>query len=266
MRPLDRELPWCAGRTVRELLAITGGLAIVAAELYRPGPVDPGNLAVYVLATLLLAVRWFAARAAAVGACIGAIVQQWPHLRGGEVTVETLALLPLAGVALLASRDLVDRFERAPSRLRWLANPWASFTAAETRTLRWSAYAAGALSGLLDHTLQLAHAAARHHPAVVPWWPRLAMVALVAALALLCLGRAVGLLLVWLTAVAVALALAPLAWRAEPLLHPPGPLPPIYQLAAPYLLPALLLALAAAALTTPAALRLLRRTLLRTTD
>ena len=51
MRPLDRELPWCAGRTVRELLAITGGLAIVAAELYRPGPVDPGNLAVYVLAT-----------------------------------------------------------------------------------------------------------------------------------------------------------------------------------------------------------------------
>ncbi len=73
---LDRELSWCAGRTVRELLVVAGGTAIVIAEVVRPGPVDIGNLAVYLLATLLLLLRFFAARAAAVGACIGAIVQQ----------------------------------------------------------------------------------------------------------------------------------------------------------------------------------------------
>ena len=84
----------------------------------------------------LFLLRFFVARAAAVGACIGAIVQQWPHLRSGDITPETLALVPLAGIALLASRDLVDRFERAPSRLRWLPNPWASFTAAQTRGMR----------------------------------------------------------------------------------------------------------------------------------
>lgn len=254
---LDRELPCCAGRTPRELLALTGGAAIIVGELIRPGTVDIGNLAVYVLATLLLLLRCFIARAAAVGACIGAIVQQWPHLRSGDITPETLALLPLAGIALLASRDLVDRFERAPSRLRWLPNPWSSFTAAQTRTLRWAAYAAGALSGLLDHSLQLMTHGARITGGVAPWWPRIAMVALIAALALLCLGRAVGLLLVWLTAVAVAVLVAPLAWQAEVFT-----LAPMYRDSGHYLLPVLLLAAIAIVLTTPAVARLLRRTLL----
>lgn len=258
---LDREVPWCAGRTIRELLAVAGGLAIVAGEIARPGAVDPGNLAVYVLATLLLMVRFFAARAAAVGACIGAIVQQWPHLRSGEVTLETLAVLPLAGIALLASHDLVERFERAPSRLRWLPNPWASFTAAETRTLRWAAYAAGALSGLLDHTLQLVAHSTRMFGGPSLVWPRAAMLALIFALALLCLGRAVGLLLVWVTAVCVIVMVAPLAWKAETGFPHEAALAQLYQFAVPYLLPALLLAVAAAALTTPAAARLLRHTL-----
>ena len=53
------------------------------------------------------------------------------------------------------ARDL-RRFERAPSRVRWLPNLWAGFTAAQTRTLRWSAYAAGALAGLLDHITEQA--------------------------------------------------------------------------------------------------------------
>ncbi len=34
-----------------------------------------------------------------------------------------------------------------------MPNLWASFTAAQTRILRWSAYAAGALAGLLDHRI-----------------------------------------------------------------------------------------------------------------
>ena len=262
---LDRELPHCGGRSVRELLVVAGGLWIIASDLARPGPPDVGNLLVYVGATLLPALRFFAARAAAAGACIGAIVQQWPHLRLGEWDAETLAVVPVVGIALLASRDLVDRYERAPSRLRWLPNPWAGFTAAETRSLRWAAYAAGALSGLLDHTLQLVrwHTDLVHAP--TPWWPRVAMVALMLALALLCLGRAVGALLVWVTAVTVAALAAPLAWRAEAVLRGTDPAASadfIYVHAAHYLLPVLLLATAAALITTPAVLRLLRRTVL----
>lgn len=260
---LDREVAWCAGRTLREIIAVAGGLAITAAEFIRPGKPDWGNLAVYVVATLLLATRFFAARAAAVGACIGAIVQQWPYLRLGDVDVETLAVLPVAGILLLASGDLVDRFERAPSRISWLPNPWAAFSAAETRGLRWAAYAAGALSGLLDHTAQTtAHKFEMLHQ-TAPLWPRLAEGSFMFALLLLCLGRAVGVLLVWLTAVAVLVLAAPLALQAETMLRHDHPitLPIAWFNAAHYLLPIVLLAAAAAAITTPAIARLLRRTL-----
>ena len=249
---------------MRELVIVGGGLAIIADEIAYPGSVDLGNLIVYVLATLLFALRFFAARAAAVGACIGAIVQQWPHLRLGEPTAETMALLPLVGIAILASSDLVDRYERAPSRISWLPNPWAGFTAAETRSLRWATYAAGALAGLLDHTMQLTRWAA-HAGLETPWWPRIAMVSLVLAVAVLCLGRAVGALLVWITAIVVAVYSAPLAWQAESLLGSraaPATLDPLYLHAAHYLLPVFLLASAAALITTPAVVRLLRRTVL----
>ncbi len=261
---LDREVAWCAGRTLREILAVAGGLAIVAAELIRPGEPDLGNLAVYVIATLLLATRFFAARAAAVGACIGAIVQQWPYLRLGDVDVETLAVLPVAGILLLASGDLVDRFERAPSRFAWLPNPWAAFGAAETRGLRWAAYAAGALAGLLDHTAQTTAHSFEMLGHSAPMWPRLAEGLFMFALLLLCLGRAVGVLLAWLTAVAVVVFAAPLAWQAESMLRHGDPitLPLAWFNAAHYLLPIVLLAATAAAITTPAIARLLRRTLL----
>lgn len=264
MALLDREVKWCAGRTLRELLVLAGGLAIVADEVLDPGAPDWGNLAVYVGATLLLLLRFFAARAAAVAACIGAIVQQWPYLRLGHLDLDTLAVLPLVGIALLASRDLVARFEGAPSRISWLPNPWAAFTPQQTRGLRWAAYVAGALAGLLDHTAQTtAHAFVRAG-VDVPWWPRIGEAAFIVALILLCTGRAVGLLLVWLTAVAVVVHAAPLALRAESLLqrHDVVTLAAPWTHAAHYLLPILLLALTAVGLTTPAVVRLLRRTLL----
>jgi hypothetical protein len=261
---LDRELAWCAGRTIRELIVLAGGLAIIAVELLRPGTPDWGNLAVYVLATLFLVARFFPARAAAVGACIGAIVQQWPYLRLGDVDVETLALLPLAGIALLASGDLAQRFELAPSRIAWLPNPWASLDPAATRGLRWAAYAAGALAGLLDHTAQTTAATFELVGQSVPLWPRIAEASFILALILLCLGRAIGVVLVWLTAVAVVALAAPLAWQAESVLRHSDALTLPYPWfhAAHYLLPVCLLALVAAAITTPAVLRLLRRTLL----
>lgn len=256
---LDHELRWAAGRTPRELVIVGGGLGFIFADLLQPGRPDVGNLLVYVAATSLFAARFFAARAAVVATCIGAIVQQWPHLRLGEVTPETAALLPLLGIAVLASGDLVDRFERAPSRLSWLPNPWAGFTSAETRAMRWACYAAGALAGLLDHTANMLLTPA-------PWWPRITMLALVAALALLCLGRAIGALVVWMTALVVAVLAAPLAWQAEAVLARTGAgmsaLPPTYHSAAMYLGPVLLLATTAVLVTSPAVLRLLRRTVL----
>ena len=254
MRFLDHELRWCAGRTFRELVVGAGGLGIIVAEVLRPGPPDLGNLIVYIAATLLFAVRFFAARAAAVATCIGAIVQQWPHMRLGELTPETAAVLPLVGIAVLACDDLVDRYERAPSRISWLPNPWAGFTAAQTRSLRWASYVAGALSGLLDHTLQLVRGRADLFMLPAPWWPRITMVVLVGALALLCLGRAIGALVVWVVALVVALL--------GPLRPGPGTLPEIYHGAAHYLLPVFLLATVAAFITSPVVLRLVRRTML----
>lgn len=211
MRWLDREIPGTCGRSVRELVILTGGVALSTWEVTREGGPDLGNLAVYVGATLLFAARFYLARAVAVGSCIGASAQQWPHLRHGlaEADVETLAVFPVVALGLLASQDLIGRFEGAPSKLRLLPNPWAAFTSAETRTLRWACYAAGALAGLLDHSLQLTHWA---DP---PLWPRAAMVSLCAALVVLGLGRAIGLLGVWATGVAVALAVAPQVMPAE---------------------------------------------------
>lgn len=263
MTLLDREL--LLGRTARELVFILGGAAFSIFEVVRPGEIDWPNLTVYVLATLLFAARFYAARAAAVATCIGALAQQWPHVRHGEVTWETLGVLPIAAILVLASRDLVERFERAPSRVRWLPNPWSQFTAAETRTLRWAAYAAGALGGLLDHiTEQLVHT-----PGAVVW-PRACMIALVAALALLCAGRAIGLLAVWATSLVVLVFTAPLVLPAESVFaatgHPAlvGPdwlLPLSIAGGWLYVLPTALLAAFAVAATTPATLRLLRRTL-----
>ncbi len=117
MKFLDRDVPWAGHRSVRELIILSGGIALTTAEA-TSGYVDVGNLIVYAGATLVFASRFYLARAVAVGACIGAIVQQWPHLRFGlgHANVETLAVLPLLAIALLCSRDLVERFDRGESR------------------------------------------------------------------------------------------------------------------------------------------------------
>jgi hypothetical protein len=257
MRWLDHEVPNTGGRSVRELIILSGGLALTIGELLRPGGPDIGNWLVYAGATLLFGVRFYLARAVAVGACVGAIAQQWPHLRHGFVDVETLAVLPLAAIALLASRDLVGRFEGAPSRHRLLPNPWKAFTSAQTRTLRWSCYAAGALGGLLDHSLQISGLA---DP---PLWPRAAMIAIILSIAALSLGRAVGLLVLWLTGVAVAVLIAPQVPAAEALFagEPYDADALLLVNSADYILPIFLLAVASAAIATPFTARLLRRAL-----
>ncbi len=265
---LDRDLAWAGGRSPRELIILAGGLALCCSELLDPRALDVGNFLVYVLATAAFAVRVYFARAAAVGACVGALAQQWPHLRFGldHVDAGTLGVFPLLALALLASPDLVRRFERETSRHRWLPNHWAPFTATQTRTIRWSIYSAGALAGLLDHTLQLS----RHHvmwAAVenVPVWPRVAMISIVVCAGLLVLGRAIGLIGLWLTSLVVAALIAPHAWAAEQWLlardFPESA--QVFWSAKHYLSPALLLAVITVITSTPFVLRLLRRVFLR---
>ncbi|MCB9568649.1 MAG: hypothetical protein H6710_15765 [Myxococcales bacterium] len=222
-------------RSPRELVILAGGAAISMGELFSRH-VDWGNLCVYV----------------------GAIAQQWPHLRGGldHANIETLAILPLAAIALLSSRDLVERYDRAPTLIFGIPNPWAAYTLAQTRTIRWSCYAAGALAGLLDHTLQSAYATA-------PLWPRAAMVGLMVSIGLLFIGRAIGLLTLWGITVAVAVLIAPSVLVAEQVLsHELFARDVLYTSRAIYILPIFVLAVAAAAIATPFTLRLLRRTLL----
>ncbi|MCB9754174.1 MAG: hypothetical protein H6713_29885 [Myxococcales bacterium] len=217
----------------------------------------------YILATLAFAARVYFARAAAVGACVGALAQQWPHLRFGleRADIWTLGVLPLAAIALLASSDLVRRFERDASRHRWLTNHWAPYTDRQTRTIRWSIYTAGALGGLLDHILQLSSRVAVDF---VPAWPRVAMIAIVICAALLVLGRAIGLVGLWLTCVTVAVLITPHAVAVERWFFTGAPLPEHARAlggAWHYLSPALLLALLTAITATPFVLRLLGRVL-----
>ncbi len=265
---LDRDLAWAGGRSPRELLILAGGVALCCSELLDPRTLDLGNFLVYVLATVAFAVRVYFARAAAVGACVGALAQQWPHLRFGleHVNLATLGVFPLLAIALLASPDLVRRFERETSRHRWLPNHWAPFTASQTRTIRWSIYSAGALGGLLDHTLQLSqHQVIWAAVENVPAWPRVAMISIVVCAGLLVLGRAIGLIGLWLTSIFVAVLIAPHAWTAERWLiaHELPERAQVFWSAKHYLSPALLLAALTVITSTPFALRLLRRVLLR---
>ncbi|MEZ4450565.1 MAG: hypothetical protein R3B09_13880 [Nannocystaceae bacterium] len=254
LRWFDATIPHTGGRSLRELTILGGGVALCTYEV-TGHHVDVGNLCVYAGATLAFALRFFLARAIGVGACLGAIAQQWPHLRLGEVDLATLAVLPVVTMILLCSRDLVERFDRAPQALPGVPNPWAGFTMAQTRTVRWSCYAAGALGGLLDHTLQ-------HPVGVGPLWPRAAMIGIIVAIALLGLGRAIGLVMVWAIGLAVAIRLIPDVLAAERVLAgDQGAKVELYTWLAHDVLPMFVLAAAAALIAAPFTLRLLRRAL-----
>ncbi len=261
MQFLDSDVGWAGHRSVRELLILLGGVGLTVGEYVRPGGPDIGNFIVYAGATVVFASRFYLARAVAVGACIGAIAQQWPHLRYGmeAANLETTAIFPLIAIALLCSRDLVERFDRGPSRWQWLPNPWTEFTLQQTRTLRYACYAAGALGGLLDHTFQIA-------PSFVqtPVWPRVAMIALIGMIGLLGLGRAIGLLGVWAVGLWSAISLAPQLAPAERAiageLHT---LDPAFWGGPHYVLPMFLLASAAVVVAFPSVVRLLKNVFAR---
>jgi hypothetical protein len=256
---LHHEVSWAGNRSVHELLITGAGVTLCTVELTSRGGPDVGNAIVYISATLLFALRFYLARAIGVGACIAAIAQQWPNLRYGldHADVMTLGVLPLLGIIALASPHLTARFEGAPSNISLLPNPWSSFSTAQTRTLRWSCYAAGALAGLLDHSVQISHLA---DP---PLWPQAAMVAIIISIGALSLGRSVGLLSLWITGLTVAFLTAPQVFAAEAAIAGDiaGAHALIFTGGPHYILPIILLALASSVIATPFTARLLRRTI-----
>jgi hypothetical protein len=193
--------PLIAGRTAREV-ALTGiGLFGVVWGLVGAGPYGIEWSTAWAVVTSLFVARFWAARGIAAGACIAAVAQ-WvcvSELRAWPWIVN----VPVVALALLASRDLVARFEESPSRVRWLPNPWAAMPRDHARRLRWSAYAAAVMAAVL---CQMWCSGARTFPATPAFfWSVGAIVALLAV------GRAVMLLPLAGAAMAVAVAALPRA-------------------------------------------------------
>jgi hypothetical protein len=191
--------PLVAGRTTRELALVGIGLFGVMWGLVGNGPYGVEWSLAWAVATPLFAMRFWAARGIAVGACIAAVAQ-WvclTELREWHWVLN----VPLVALALLASRDLVARFDEAPSRLRWLPNPWALMPSQHARRLRWCAYAAGVMASVL---CQMWCSGERSFPATPAFFWSLG-----AIVALLAMGRAVMLLPLAGAAIAAAVALLP---------------------------------------------------------
>ncbi|MCA9606924.1 MAG: hypothetical protein KC619_15060 [Myxococcales bacterium] len=257
MRWIDEPLARARGRTPRELLLLAAGVGYTVFELTSEAPCWP-NVVMYASATIAFALRFFPARAIGVGVALGALAQRLPDLRYGTAELETPHLwIALAAIAVLSSRDLEARFERAPSRLRWLPNAWAALPAADLRRLRWCVYALAALAAGLGYTWGVPFADTGVDPRLVIG----VIGSLVALIALLAAGRAPALLLVPLVTLPIAAMLGSQVVEAEGILA--GRALPFLDFGLwrwpAFVLPGTLLALLAAGLATPYAVRLLRR-------
>lgn len=258
MRAFDTPIARAFGRTPRELLLLSLGVSYCAYELASQAPCWP-NLLMYASATLAFALRFFPARALAVGVALGALTQRLPDLRVGASQLETPhTWVALGLIALLASKDLEARFERAPSRIAWLPNAWAELPARDMRVLRICAYTIGALAAGLGYGWGIPFLSSSVPPLVSLG----VLGALVAILVLLAAGRAPALLLVPLVCLPIAAVLATQIAGAEALLSGRFVLLDFgMQWWPQFVLPGTLLALLATALALPYCVRLVRRAL-----
>jgi hypothetical protein len=253
--PHDRSIGFLRGRSVRELLLIGLGAYFGVRELASGDP-DWANVAVYFGATLAFALRWFPARAIGVATAATAIAQRWSFLRASGTHLaeqDWTAYAPFAALALLCSRDLEERFDFAPTRLRFLPNLWGGLPRRDARILRFCAYALAIAAGLLFKRLQLAGQWGG------PDWPQQALVvALYGAIALLAFGRASTLLAIPPLAGLTAGMLAREVGRCE--LQLSGGEFGVHAMPE-YVLPALVACVIAGALALPYSVRLLRTAL-----
>lgn len=257
---IDR--PLLLGRTGREYLLIALGVgAIVHDLLYcSDASVAGWNIAGYSVAILSLVVRFYAARALGVGWCVSAIILQLTSLQlpgMSLVDLPWIALMPVAILALLASRDLVDRYDLAPSRIRWLRNYWAEVPRSFARRAAWVGYLLGSLGAMLLYAYLQSRALR-----MAETWALLACLGCLGAVLLLVAGRAFGFFLAAAIGIGTALAVWPQIGPARAVLAAGGwhRMSGLFVAAPQYALPVFAMGIAIALIAAPYVVRLLVHT------
>ncbi len=254
MKVLDTPLPHI-DRTARELILVAGGLAICAFELRQPHP-SPWNLGVFGAGTALLAVRFFAARVVAIGVMLSAMASHLSTMRyGAGWTPPTLfwGFYPMAaGVLLLMSRDLEQRFDFAESGLGWRLNRWRELPRSHWRASTVLGWMLGILGHFLLRGWQSAGAAA-------PTWPLIAIVVCIGGVFLLFTGRSIVFVIAAALGITVAALVIPQVGAAESMLQHPfgeaaGRLSVLWRSAPDSTLPAAIAAVGTALVSLPYAI------------
>lgn len=194
--PINIEVPFLR-RTVREALLIAGGSAFTVSAVLRHEPWL--YVGIYAFATAVFAARFFPARAFAVATSIAAITQQLVCSEFAIPWRSWIFYVPFAVLAGMLSRDLTQRFDRAPSAISWIPNRWATLPEAHAKRLRICAYAVAAQAAAIFSS-----------PLASSMWAKVAMGVLWASLLLLTLGRALAIVLAPFITVPIAYL-----WAAE---------------------------------------------------
>lgn len=212
MRFVDSPVP-VLRRTPRELLII-GVAAATAIDSWRDhGLRDLGNTLAFAAVAVAFAVRFFAARVIATAVAVAAaglhVVYAW---RSGFEARPLLGLAYFLGaILILGGRDLVARFDDAPSRGRVLHNFWRELTTADRRRLALLVHGVAVTLAMLYY-LRLFITA---YDLPVPLWLDAGLAGCAAVGVLLLFGRAVAALIAAIAGAALAVVLAahaPVAW------------------------------------------------------
>jgi hypothetical protein len=179
-------------RTPREVLCFALGIWILSREVAQPssGNLFYVNVSQPVIFTCAFALRFFLARILATTAAFAAGAQWWigrQEAWSAPLEQNWRAYACLAVLAILASPDLVRRFERGRVP-RWWSNPWASLDRLDLVLVRWSLYPLYMVAALIHKGY------AQHHGSIfgagetcVDWVPTYT-----AALGLVGIGLALG--------------------------------------------------------------------------
>lgn len=209
MRYVDTELRWAAGRTARELAIIACAAWVTYVEVARAEP-NLWHLSYYAAGTLAFALRFYAARAIAMAFAVTAATLHLSQHRLGEgwVTGGEWWFGPMIlgiALALLASDDLRQRYDRAPGRF-WV-NRWR-----ELPRRHW------ALSCLIGYSLGILGNAV-----LLPWmaagepgaWPLVLLLCGYGAVFLFLAGRSLAFLVAAIVGVAALVYIVPDLAAAE---------------------------------------------------
>jgi hypothetical protein len=204
MRYLDAPIGRLRGRTPREILILGGALFVVSTEALRPAP-NVWHLAYYIIGTLALATRFYAARAIALAFAVSVgVLHSAKLLLGDGWLTHTPWWFGLAsmGIAfgLLASESLRLELDLRPSGRGLRYNPWAALPRKDWARSCWIGYAIGVMGNCL----------------LLPWmdtgagtWPAVLCVGMLASVLLLIAGRSFGFVLAAAAGIGALVVIAP---------------------------------------------------------